>query len=108
MKGESMRKVFLDEYVPKVWKLYLEQSEEGVKDGALSNKIKELIAMGVAITAHCEPCVKIHARRAIRAGATAREIAEVVAVVVMLCGGTAEIWSRRIIENEIKDLRTEA
>jgi len=100
-----MRKVFLDEYVPGVWKLYLEQAEEAVKDGALSNKIKELLAMGVAIAAHCEPCVKIHARRAIKAGATAKEIAEVVGVVVMLCGGTAEIWSRRIIENEIKDLR---
>jgi len=24
---------------------------------------------------------------------------------VMLCGGTAEIWARRIIENKIKDLR---
>jgi AhpD family alkylhydroperoxidase len=102
-----MQKIFLDEYVPQVWKLYLDQAEEAVKDGALSNKIKELIAMGVAITAHCEPCVKIHARRAIKGGATAKEIAEVVAVVVMLCGGTAEIWARRIIENEIKDLRKE-
>ena len=100
-----MRKIFLDEYVPQVWKLYLEQAEEAVKDGALSNKIKELIAMGVAIASHCEPCVKIHARRAIKVGATAKEIAEVVGVVVMLCGGTAEIWARRMIENEIKDLR---
>jgi AhpD family alkylhydroperoxidase len=100
-----MRKVFLDEYVPQVWKLYLEQAEEAVKDGALSNKIKELIGAGVAIAAHCEPCVKIHTRRAIKAGATAKEIAEVVGVVVMLCGGTAEIWARRIVENEIKDLR---
>lgn len=100
-----MRKIFLDEYVPQVWKLYLEQAEEAVKDGALSNKIKELIAMGVAIATHCEPCVKIHIRRAIKAGATAKEIAEVVGVVVMLCGGTAEIWARRIVENEIKELR---
>ena len=82
-----MRKVFLDEYVLQVWKLYLEQAEEAVKDGAISNKMKELIAMGVAITAHCEPCVKIPARRSIKAGANAREIAEVEAVVVMLCGG---------------------
>jgi len=100
-----MRKIFLDEYVPRVWKLYLEQAEEAVKEGALSNKIKELIAMGVAIGAHCEPCVKIHIRRAIKVGATAKEIAEVVGVVVMLCGGTAEIWARRVVENEIKELR---
>jgi len=100
-----MRKIYLDEYVPQVWKLYLEQAEEAVKDGALSNKFKELTAFAVAIAAHCEPCVKIHARRAIKGGATAEEIAEVVGVVVMLCGGTAEIWARRIVEDEIKDLR---
>jgi AhpD family alkylhydroperoxidase len=102
-----MRKIFLDEYVPQVWKLYLKQAEEAVKDGALSNKHKELIAFAVAIAAHCEPCVKIHARRAIKGGATAEEIAEVVGVVVMLCGGTAEIWARRIVEDEIKDLRND-
>jgi AhpD family alkylhydroperoxidase len=103
-----MRKVFLDEYVPRVWKLYLEQAEEAVKDGALSNKIKELVAAAVAIVAHCESCVKIHLRRAIKAGATAEEIAEVVGVVVMLCGGTAEIWARRLVENEIKKLREDS
>ena len=102
-----MRKIFLDEYVPKVWKLYLEQAEEAVKDGALSNKNKELMAFAVAIAVHCEPCVKIHARRAIKGGASPEEIAEAVGVVVMLCGGTAEIWARRIVENEIKDLRKE-
>jgi AhpD family alkylhydroperoxidase len=100
-----MQKVYLDEYVPQVWKLYLAQAEEAMKDGALSNKIKELIATGVAIATHCEPCVKIHIRRAIKAGATAKEISEVVGVVVMLCGGTAEIWARKLVENEIKDLR---
>lgn len=100
-----MRKVFLDEYVPQVWKLYLDQAEEAVKDGALSNKVKELIGFAVAIAAHCEPCVKIHVRRAIKGGATAKEIAEVVGVVVMLCGGTAEIWARRIVESEIEGLR---
>ena len=100
-----MAKIYLDEYVPKVWELYLKQAEEAVKDGALPRKIKEIIAAGVAIASHCEPCVKLHIRRAIKAGASAREIAEMAGVVVMLCGGTAEIWARRIIERELKSLR---
>ncbi|MFW6140505.1 MAG: carboxymuconolactone decarboxylase family protein [Acidobacteriota bacterium] len=102
-----MAKIYLDQYVPEVWKLYLNQAEEAVKDGALSKKIKEIIAAGVAIVSHCEPCVKLHVRRAIKAGANAKEISEMVGVVVMLCGGTAEIWARRIIENELKHLREE-
>jgi len=102
-----MAKIYLDEYVPKVWELYLKQAEEAVKDGALSNKIKEIIAAAVAIAVHCEPCVKLHIRRALKAGASAREITEMVGVVVMLCGGTAEIWARRIVEKEIMSLREE-
>jgi AhpD family alkylhydroperoxidase len=100
-----MAKIYLDEYVPKVWELYLKQAEEAVKDGALSRKIKEIMAAGVAIAVHCEPCVKLHIRRAIKAGANVREITEMAGVVVMLCGGTAEIWARRIIEKEIESLR---
>ena len=100
-----MAKIYLDEYVPEVWKLYLKQAEEAVKDGALSKKTKEIIAAGVAIASHCEPCVKLHIRRAIKAGASAEEISEMVGVVVMLCGGVAEIWARRIIERELKSLR---
>ncbi|MFW6131524.1 MAG: carboxymuconolactone decarboxylase family protein [Candidatus Aminicenantaceae bacterium] len=102
-----MEKIFLDEYVPEVWKLYLKQAEEAVKDGELSNKTKEIIAAAVAIASHCEPCVKLHIRRAVKAGANAKEISEMVGVVVMLCGGTAEIWARRIVEREIKSLREE-
>ncbi len=102
-----MEKIFLDEYVPEVWKLYLKQAEEAVKDGELSNKMKEIIAAAVAIASHCEPCVKLHIRRAVKAGASAAEISEMVGVVVMLCGGTAEIWVRRIVEREIKSLKEE-
>jgi len=44
-------------------------------------------------------------RRAVKAGASAKEITEMAGVVVMLCGGTAEIWARRIIEKELSFLR---
>ncbi|MCK4431885.1 MAG: hypothetical protein KAW19_11385 [Candidatus Aminicenantes bacterium] len=37
-----MRKIFLDEYVPQVWKLYLDQAEESVKDGALSERLGKI------------------------------------------------------------------
>jgi len=47
----------------------------------------------------------LHIRRAIKEGASTQEISEMVGVVVMLCGGTAEIWARRIIEKEIRSLR---
>ncbi len=99
-----MDKVFLDKYVPRVWELYLAQAEESMKEGALSKKVKELIGTAISISMHCEPCVKIHLRRAIKAGASAQEISEMIGVAIMLCGGTAEVWARRIVEAEIKNL----
>lgn len=40
----------------------------------MNEKIKELIAIGASITAHCQPCLKFHVEQAIKQGATSEEI----------------------------------
>ena len=44
----------------------------------------------------------------IKAGATAEEIAETLAVTMVLCGGPADVWTRKIFDEEIEKLKTEA
>ena len=41
----------------------------------LSEKIKELVAVGASITANCQPCLQYHANKAAESGADAEEIA---------------------------------
>ena len=64
------------------------------KDGALSQKMKRLIALACGLQACCTRCVQGQTRDAIAAGATKEEILEAVAVAVVM-GGTAvsaETW----------------
>ncbi|NLJ50349.1 MAG: carboxymuconolactone decarboxylase family protein [Candidatus Atribacteria bacterium] len=58
-------------------------------DGVLNVKTKELIALGIGLAIHCENCIWLHARSAIKAGATSEEILEAAQVGVVMGGGPA-------------------
>ena len=47
---------------------------EAVADGVLSRRVKELIALGISISARCDGCILAHVHDALREGATREEI----------------------------------
>src|SRR5690349_23055100 len=51
--------------------------DRGAITGLLGAKMTELVALGVALAAHCDACVAAHTAAAIRVGSTQEEIAEV-------------------------------
>ena len=57
------------------------------KDGALPVKVKELIAVAVAVTTQCPYCIDIHAKKAKAAGCTDMELAEAALVAAALRAG---------------------
>jgi AhpD family alkylhydroperoxidase len=59
------------------------------KDGALSVKVKELIAVAVAVTTQCPYCIEAHVKKAKAAGATEAELAEATMVAAALRAGGA-------------------
>ena len=60
-----------------------------VADGALSRKVKELIAVAVALTTQCPYCIEIHTRDARAAGAGDAELAETAMVSAAIRAGGA-------------------
>ena len=46
----------------------------------MDKKIKELIAIGASVTAHCQPCLKYHLEQAVALGASMEEIQEAISV----------------------------
>lgn len=56
---------------------------------ALSQKTRELIAIGVAATTQCPHCVEAHSRGAAKAGATEEELSEAIMVAMALRAGGA-------------------
>jgi len=60
-----------------------------MKDGALSLREKELIALGIGVAHCCEPCIKGHVQNCLEAGATKEQILEAACVAVVMGGGPA-------------------
>jgi AhpD family alkylhydroperoxidase len=77
------------ELCPDQMKAFLAFDYACMEEGALSVKIKELIALGVAMTTQCPYCIGIHTDAATKAGATEKEMAEAVFVAAALRAGGA-------------------
>lgn len=83
-----------DQGLPKAMDAYTVFRREVYQDGALSLKIKRLIALAVGLQAGCTRCVQGQTKDAVAAGATRNEVLEAVAVAIVM-GGTAvsaETW----------------
>jgi AhpD family alkylhydroperoxidase len=61
-------------------------------EGALSKKVKTLIAVALAVVRQCTPCVALHVKAALDAGASRDEIMEATFVAAMLGGGPAFMY----------------
>lgn len=83
--------------------------QKSLADGALSRKTKELMAMGMAITAMCDGCIAYHVHDAIKAGASRDELKETIGVAVMMGGGPALMYACEALEamNQFRDLSFE-
>ena len=53
----------------------------------LDRKTKELVAVACAYMTRCPYCIEGHAKAAIKAGATKRELAEVIQIAMALAAG---------------------
>lgn len=58
-------------------------------EGVMSARTKELIALALAVVKRCDGCIAYHAKAAVKAGATPEEVAEMLAVCVLMDGGPA-------------------
>lgn len=77
---------------------FAQMRKQTLIDGALSPKMKELIALGMAITSRCEGCIAYHVHDALRAGATRQEITETIGVAITMGGGPALIYGAEALE----------
>jgi AhpD family alkylhydroperoxidase len=60
-----------------------------MKDGAISLKEKEYVALGIAVAQRCTPCIIAHTKKCLEAGATKEQILEAASVAVVMNGGPA-------------------
>jgi AhpD family alkylhydroperoxidase len=82
----------------KVYKGFLEMEKATYCDGALPRKIKELIAVGIAVQTNCESCMQWHVEQAALCGAGRQEVLEAVEVGIEMGGGPATVSARFALE----------
>lgn len=85
----------LRDEIPDVYSGYARLSSAAMAEGALSTKVKELIALAISVTRECDGCISSHARSAVRAGASSAEVAEALGVAILLNGGPGTVWGPR-------------
>lgn len=73
------------------------------KEGALSIKEKEFIALGIAVSMGCEYCVYAHTAGAMKSGATEEEILEVASIAVYMQGGPGLTYMKYVF-NALEEL----
>jgi AhpD family alkylhydroperoxidase len=85
----------LRQQIPDVYKGFAALSSAAFTEGALSRKVKELIALAIGVVEGCDGCIAAHAKGAADAGATPQEAAEAIGVTFLMHGGPATIHGAR-------------
>ncbi|MGA8297341.1 MAG: carboxymuconolactone decarboxylase family protein [Acidimicrobiales bacterium] len=85
----------LRERIPGVYAGFVAIDHAGMPDGALTEKVKQLIALAIAVTRECDGCVASHAKAAAKAGANEAEVAEALGVAIQMNGGPGTVWGPR-------------
>ena len=88
MKNLSRLKT-IEANAPDAMRAFWAFDRAALADGAIPVKYKELLACAVAFTTQCPYCIEIHSKKAREAGASDREMAEVVVVAAALRAGAA-------------------
>ena len=71
--------------------------EEALQSGALTRKVKELIALATSVVTGCETSIAYHLHNALEAGAGREELIEAVEVAVVTMGEPAAVHASRIL-----------
>ncbi len=79
----------LREAAPEAWAAFTALHKAAVAEGVLPARIKELMALSIAVVKECDGCIAYHAKAAARRGATPEEVAEALSVALLMDGGTA-------------------
>jgi len=106
--GVDVKRQFkrMRELAPEAYRAFLEFDGKAFADGALPLRTKELIALGIAHITQCPWCIEAHTKRAVKAGASEREVGEVIFVSMAMAAGAA--WSHGGLALQCLDEHAEA
>lgn len=88
----------LRDAIPETWGGFSDMHRAAVADGVLPAKVKELIALAIAVAEGCDGCIGYHAAGAARRGASREEVAEALGVALLMRGGPASVYAPKALQ----------
>lgn len=88
----------LQEETPELFTGFNTMGKVAKTSGALDEKTKELIALGVAISTRCDSCIGFHVNSLVRLGTTRAELCEALEMISYMGGGPAIAFSAKALE----------
>jgi len=79
--------------LPDVMKGFGDLARAASRDGALSKKTKELIALTLGVAAHCDACIGFHVQALVRLGITKAELEEALGMAIYMGGGPSAMYA---------------
>ncbi len=79
--------------LPDVANCFNQLHDSIMTDGALSEKTKELIAVGISVAIRCSPCIQNHVAKAVQTGNSDAEVSEAISVGILMGGGPATAYA---------------
>lgn len=97
--ADDARKEALELYkaAPEVMRSFQGLMSAVGKEGALSVKTKELMALAIAISTRCEGCIVFHVNNAMRHGANRQEVVETITVAIEMGGGPSTVYGAKAL-----------
>ncbi|MGM9956506.1 MAG: carboxymuconolactone decarboxylase family protein [Peribacillus sp.] len=92
------------EKMPELATKFNSLTEECFKEGILSKKQKQLIALGISLYSQDEYCIIYHTKGCLDQGCSEQEILETIGVTVAFGGGAAMSQAVTLIQTCIDDL----
>jgi AhpD family alkylhydroperoxidase len=84
--------------VPEAMAGFSALSKGALKAGVLSELQKELIALAIGVSGHCDGCIGFHAKALARLGAKREEVMEALAVAVYMGGGPSLMYAANAVQ----------
>lgn len=72
--------------------------KRAIEEGALSSKVKEMMALAISIVIGCDGCIAYHVHDAVAASATRQELLETIGVAILMSGGPGSIYAAHALD----------
>ncbi|MCY4300938.1 MAG: carboxymuconolactone decarboxylase family protein [Aestuariivita sp.] len=88
----------LQKQTPEMFNGFHTMSRAAKRNGALSEKTKELIALGIAISTRCDSCIGFHTQSLVRLGVSREEFCEALEMIGYMGGGPSLAFGAKALE----------